>query len=296
MFHGMTPMFDAAPATLLPALLLGLGSAAALAWPLREPLTTRWRRGRIAKKPFPAEWRDILRRRVPQVQHLPADLQLRLKKLIQVFLAEKPFIGCAGLVVSEEMCVTVAAQACLLRLGQRGTLGGLDLYPGLRQVLLYPAPFIVDRLSSDGVLTSRDQSVRLGESWSQGQVILSWPDVLAGAATPDDGHNVVLHEFAHQLDQQGGAAANGAPWLPGGRRRRERWARVLGAEFAALQRRVARGEPAGLLDAYGAQDPAEFFAVATETFFERPQQMAVQHPALFEELSRCYRVQPLSWS
>ncbi|MEY4749605.1 MAG: hypothetical protein RIQ60_1819 [Pseudomonadota bacterium] len=283
-----------ATASLLPPLLLGLGSAAALAWPLREPLAMRWRRGRIARRPFPAEWRDILRRRVPLVQALPADLQLRLKKLIQVFLAEKPFIGCGGLLVSEEMRVTVAAQACLLRLGQRGPLAGLDLFPGLRQILLYPAPFIVEHEHNDGVLTRRDRSVRLGESSSQGQVVLSWPDVLAGAADPADGHNVVLHEFAHQLDQQGGAFANGAPWLPGGRRRRERWARVLGDEFAALRRRVARGET-GLLDAYGAQDAAEFFAVATEAYFEQPAQLAAQHPALFDELCACYRLKPLSW-
>jgi Mlc titration factor MtfA (ptsG expression regulator) len=142
------------------------------------------------------------------------------------------------------------------------------------------------------VLTRQGQAVLSGESWSQGQVILSWPDVVEGAALPDDGRNVVIHEFAHQLDQQSGAA-NGAPWLPG-RRRRERWAQVLGAEFAALQRRVAHGED-GLLDAYGAKDPAEFFAVASETFFEQPQQMAAQHAALFGEFSRYYRLQPLSW-
>jgi Mlc titration factor MtfA (ptsG expression regulator) len=279
------------PSAWLPLVLLVVLGLVAVAWPLREPVLRRWRRARIARQPFPAEWREILRRRVPQVNLLPADLQLRLKKLIQVFLAEKPFIGCAGLEVSVEMRVTIAAQACLLLLGRRSLITA-EVYPALRQILLYPAPFVVDRVRSDGVLTSQGPAVLAGESWSQGQVILSWPDVVEGAAQPADGRNVVIHEFAHQLDQQTGRA-NGAPWLAG-RRRRERWAAVLGAEFAALQRRVARGEP-GLLDAYGASDAAEFFAVASEAYFERPAHMAAEHPALFDELSRYYRVQPLSW-
>jgi len=132
-----------------------------------------------------------------------------------------------------------------------------------------------------------------GESWSQGQVILSWQDTLQGAAAPNNGQNVVIHEFAHQLDQEAGSA-NGAPVLA----RRDyyaRWAQVLGAEFAQLQARAAQGQPS-LLSDYGATDPAEFFAVASEVFFEQPQSMAVEHPALFRELSQFYRLNPLSWS
>ena len=123
-------------------------------------------------------------------------------------------------------------------------------------------------------------------------MILSWHDVLAGAAVPDDGRNVVIHEFAHQLDQESGAA-NGAPYL-GRRERYTRWAATLGAAYEALRERVAADAP-GVLDAYGAIDPAEFFAVASEAFFETPQALAAEQPELFSELSGFYRVDPLSW-
>jgi MtfA peptidase len=254
-----------------------------------QPLYTAWRRSRIRRRAFPAAWRDILRRRVPYVRGLPADLQLQLKRHMQVFLAEKPFIGCAGLTVTEEMRVTIAAQACLLLLNRRRP----TYYPQLRQVLVYPGAFAVDRVHTDAAGVQQEQRRALsGESWQQGQVILSWADTLAGAAGTDDGQNVVIHEFAHQLDQENGPA-NGAPTLSG-RRARERWARVMAAEFGHLQRDTAAGQPT-LLSSYGATSPAEFFAVASEVFFEQPQSLAAQHPGLFAELSRFYRLNPLSW-
>ena len=272
----------------VPLVILLVVTFALLAWLLREPLFAEWRRRRVKRQPFPPEWRQILRRRVPYFRSMPADLQLQLKKHVQVFLAEKAFIGCAGLVVTEEMRVTIAAQACLLLLNRR-----TDYFAGLRQILVYPVAFVVDSVRADGSGVLQDQRrVLAGESWSQGQVILSWEDTLSGAATSDDGRNVVIHEFAHQLDQQNGQA-NGAPWLPG-RARRARWARVFSAAFADLQERVATNRPS-LLSDYGATDPAEFFAVASEVFFEQPAQLADEHPALFIELSGLYRVNPLSW-
>jgi MtfA peptidase len=275
-FHPLATLFFVA---LMPVLL---------AWVLREPLLARWRQWRVGRQPFPAEWRRILRERVPYVASMPADLQLQLKKRMQVFLAEKPFIGCGGLQVSEDMRVTVAAQACLLLLNQRGAH-----YEDLRQVLLYPGPFVVDRARTDAMgLQHEQRQVLQGESWQQGQVVLSWPDVLEGAAIPDDGRNVVIHEFAHQRDQENGHA-NGAPLLFG-KRRRARWARVMTREYAALRRQVASDEPT-LMDAYGATAPAEFFAVASEVFFEQAALMAQQHPALYRELSGYYRINPLSW-
>jgi len=261
---------------------------ALLTWLLREPLFAEWRRARIRRQPFPAEWRQILRMRVPYFHTLPADLQLQLKKRMQVFLAEKPFIGCAGLVVTDEVRVTIAAQACLLILNRR-----TDYFANLRQVLVYPGAFIVDKVRADGAGVSHERRDALaGESWSLGQVILSWEDTLDGASVADDGRNVVIHEFAHQLDQANGPA-NGAPHLPS-RARRARWQQVLGAEFEALQRRVGAGE-ASLLSDYGAVDPAEFFAVASEVFFEQPERLAAEHAALYRELSGFYRVNPLSW-
>lgn len=266
-------------------LLLALAVAAWLAGP---PLWRAAQRRRVSSQPFPAAWRDVLRRRMPAFSALPADLQLQLKKHVQLLLAQKPFIGCAGLEITDEMRVLIAAQAGLLLLNRRN--GGFDR---LRQVLVYPGAFVVQRNEADGAgLAHESRRALSGESWQQGQVVLSWSDVLAGAADPGDGHNVVIHEFAHQLDQESGAA-NGAPWL-GRRERYARWAQVLGDEYAALRQRLAQGAP-GLIDGYAAHDPAEFFAVVSEHFFEQPAALATAHPALYAEFARYYRVDPLSW-
>lgn len=276
-------MSDFAPFMLLPALALAVFGWLAGPW-----LATEWRRAGVRRQPFPLAWREVLRQRMPAFRALPADLQLQLKKQAQVLLAEVPFIGCNGLVVTTEMRVLVAAQAALLLLNRRKAS-----FRNLRQVLLYPRPFIVDRTVPNGLgLVHDTRRVLSGESWQQGQVILSWPDVLAGAAVPDDGHNVVIHEFAHQLDQETGSA-NGAPYVQG-QQARQRWAETMKTEFEALQARLANGHP-GLIDAYGATDPAEFFAVTSELFFERPQALAEAHPQLFRELASCYRSNPLSW-
>jgi hypothetical protein len=209
---------------------------------------------------------------------------LRLKGLMQVFLAEKPIIGCQGLRITDEIRVTIAALACLPLLG-----AARGVYPDLRQVLVYPSSFVVERPVSEAGIQHEQRRVLAGESWQQGQVILAWDEVLRGAAHPGDGHNVVIHEFAHQLDR-----ANGAPAL-GSTAAYQRWSTVMQREFDALRWRLSTGEPT-LIDAYGATDPAEFFAVVSELFFERPQALAVHHPALFEELSGYYRINPTHWT
>jgi Mlc titration factor MtfA (ptsG expression regulator) len=264
-------------------LALVLLAAAIAAW----PLWVRWRRQRIAGRPFPPAWRRLLRRHVPLVSRLPARQQLRLKALMQVFLAEKPILGCRGLRVTDEVRVTIAALACLPLLG-----AARGIYPELRQVLVYPSAFIVDRPITQHGVQHDERRVLAGESWSQGQVLLAWDEVKRGAATPDDGHNVVIHEFAHQLDQAGGPA-NGAPALATAQDY-QRWSRVMQHEFDALRWRLAQGEP-GLIDAYAATDPAEFFAVISELFFERPAELAALHPALYAELRGYYRLDPASW-
>jgi MtfA peptidase len=247
------------------------------------------RRRRIRRQPFPAAWREVLRRRMPAYARLPVDLQLQLKKHIQVLVAEKPFIGCAGLVITDEVRVLIAAQAALLLLHRQA-----GYFVNLRQILVYPGAFVVDRSQPDELgLTHETRRALSGESWEQGQILLSWDDVLAGAADPNDGHNVVIHEFAHQLDQERGRA-NGAPWL-GRREGYASWARVLSGEFSALQVQLARGEAPPVIDAYAATNPAEFFAVVSEHFFEQPAALAAAHPALYAEFARCYRTNPLSW-
>lgn len=257
---------------------------AALAAPT---LARAWRRQRIVRRPFPAAWRDILRRQVPLVRELPAAEQLLLKKRIQVMLAGVPFIGCAGLEVSDEMRVTIAAQAAFLLLGRGGSFGNL------REVLVYPGHFVVPRSEvGAGGLVHEARDVLAGQSWQRGQVIVAWDAVRDGAADPHDGSNVVMHEFAHQLDQDTGAA-NGAPYVGRGAVQ-QTWARVMNLEFDALRARLARAEP-GLIGPYAATSPAEFFAVTTEMFFEKPAALAAERPELYEQLRRCYRLDPASW-
>ena len=183
------------------------------------------------------------------------------------------------------MRVTIAAMACLLLLGRSGEA----CYPRLRQVLVYPEPFVVPRrqLLPGGVVSEMPQALA-GESWAQGQVILAWSEVVAGAADPADGRNVVLHEFAHQIDQDGGDA-DGRPWQRDAALR-QRWAAVVDEGLARL-----REAPSEALDAYASTDPAEYFAVATEAFFERPQALRDAAAPLYEALVRLYRLDPAAW-
>ena len=224
---------------------------------------------------------------MPLVRELPPAQQLRLKKHVQVLLAEVPFVGCAGLDVSDEIRVTIAAQAAFLLLGRGGSFGNV------REVLVYPGHFVVPRAEAGaGGVVHEGRDVLAGQSWQRGQVIVAWDAVQAGAAEPHDGANVVMHEFAHQLDQDTGAA-NGAPYVGRGALQ-EAWARVMNQEFDALHARLACVEPS-LIGPYAATSPAEFFAVTTELFFERPSALAAERPALHEQLKRCYRLDPASW-
>jgi Mlc titration factor MtfA (ptsG expression regulator) len=269
----------------LPLLLLvvvALLTGAALVGP---PWLKARRRAQLRARPFPASWRRILRQRVPIVARLPSDLQIRLRGHIQVFLAEKPFIGCQGQAITDDVRVTIAAQACLLLLGHERP----DCFPRLRQILVYPDAFVVNRERPMGAgLVQEERRTMLGESWTQGQVILSWAEVVAGAADPSDGSNVALHEFAHQIDQDTGVA-DGRPWRPSSAKRR-RWSKVMAAALERL-----RNEPSTVINGYGASDPAEFFAVVTEIFFERPQDLAAEAPAVYGELVALYGVNPMAW-
>jgi hypothetical protein len=266
-------------------LVIGFITLSVIAWLVSGPFLLERRRKRLRAQPFPAAWGEILDRRVPYVRRLSPALRRQLEQHIQVFVAEKSFAGCDGLEITDEVRVTIAAQACLLILNRNS-----GYYPNLHQILVYPGAFVIERLRAEpsGILQEQRQ-VLSGESWTHGQVILSWEDTLHGAAVPDDGRNVVIHEFAHQLDQEKGYA-NGAPWL-GRRDRYPRWSQVLGWEFARLQAQAAMHEPT-LFSHYGATNPAEFFAVVSEVFFEQPREMAALHPELYEELRTFYRFSP----
>ena len=264
-------------------LLAALGAGMAFAW--RFPA---WRLKRALAVPIPAPWQAILARNIPIYASMSGELQHQLHKLVQQFLFQKKFVGCAGLDVDDTIRLTIAGQACLLLLNRP-----TRVYPQLRTVLVYPSAFLVPRKHVDdaGVVTEAPQDL-LGESWSDGRVILSWDHVQRGAGDWTDGQNVVLHEFAHQLDSESGSN-NGAPYL-GSETNYRSWSEVLSRDFASL-RTDAMYRQQSVMDHYGATSPAEFFAVATETFYEKPWQLAARHPDLFAELFKYYWVDPRAW-
>ena len=254
------------------------------------------RRKKLLATPFPPEWKQIIEARIPLFNRLSEPDQRELEGHIHVFLAEKRFEGCGGLKLTDEMKVCIAAQACLLLLHRDS-----DYYPGLRSILVYPSTYFVKsaRQAGTGVIEENHEA-RLGEAWHSGAVVLAWDSVLGGTSNPADGHNVVLHEFAHQLDFEDGRA-DGAPLLGSDTpfwRRRNRyatWAKVLSAEYEQL-RIKAEKEQRSVLDSYGATNPAEFFAVITEAFFEKPAQLRQKHPELYQELKEFYRQDPAQWT
>lgn len=267
------------------ALLLGGGISLAIALALLWP---GWRLRRALARPLAPRLCAILADNVAPYARMTPQLQDQLHKLVQHFLHQKKFVGCAGLDVNDEMRVTIAGQACLLLLNRPSRV-----YPALRVVLLYPSAFLVPRQQVDaaGVVTDARQDL-LGESWGDGRVVLAWDHVRRGAGHGSDGQNVVLHEFAHQLDSESGSN-NGAPYLGSASNYRS-WSAVLSRDFARLRTDAMLREQS-VLDHYGATSPAEFFAVATETFFEKPWQMAERHAELFSELRKYYRVDPRDW-
>jgi Mlc titration factor MtfA (ptsG expression regulator) len=262
------------------------GGAAVLV--LGMTLARRRRHHRALAAPFPQAWRAILHREVYLYQHLPDTLKEQLHNDIKRFLAEKTFEGCGGLTVTEEMKVIIAAEACLLLLNRP-----VRMFPHARAILVYPHPYVADAVVPLGTQYTTQPSVRAGESWQGGDVVLAWDYVAREAASPADGQNVVLHEFAHQLDQEDGHA-DGAPRLES-RSRYAAWARVFSAEYQQLLQDIAHHRP-HVLDEYGATNPAEFFAVATEAFFEQPGALHKRDPLLYEQLQQYYQLDPAAWS
>lgn len=243
-------------------------------------------RRELLSSPPPASWLPILQKTLPMIDRLSDEHRQQLFGKMQVFLAEKKFEGCGGQEISEEIRVTIAALACMLLLGRK-----TRIYPKLKTILVYPHTYKSGQKGMFG--GDNGASARLGESWDCGVVVLSWDSVIGGARNFEDGHNVTFHEFAHQLDQEDGAA-DGAPILQA-RSAYATWANVFNREYQSLVKTTRRGKK-DTMDRYGATNPAEFFAVATETFFEKPRQLKARHPALFEELRDYYNIDPTNWT
>ena len=211
--------------------------------------------------------------------------QRELERHVQIFVAEKNFEGCGSLELTDEIKVTIAAYACILLLHLHH-----DYYPRLQSILVYPDAYPVAEVRRvEGNIVIEGHELRAGESWRTGAIVISWNHVLHRPADPSGSRNVALHEFAHQLDEENGSA-DGAPVLPRSTTYAA-WARILGREFEALAEAAATNRPT-LLDKYGATNPAEFFAVITEYFFEQPLQLKERHPELYEELKLFYQQDP----
>lgn len=249
----------------------------------------RQRRRRLRKRAVPAQWQLILRGNFPLFHRLPAADQTELLGHVQVFMAEKQFEGCGGLRLTDEMRLTIATLACLLLLHRE-----TDYYPQLSTILVYPTTYITHgERHLEGPIWETGSQHLLGHTQHRlGTIVLAWDAVRRGAANSTDGRNVALHEFAHQLDFED-YATNGAPVLAS-RDESVEWARIMTREFNALRIADETGTPT-LLDTYGATNPAEFFAVVTEAFFERPLPLRARHPELYAALQRFYCQDPVRY-
>ena len=237
------------------------------------------RRRDILQTPFPQAWVEHLQRNMKHWSYLLAPEQQHLKELIQVFVHEKDWEGCGGLTLTDEVRVTIAGQACLLLLG-------LDhvLYRHVQSILVYPDTVVPAQMGSDGLVHHSSMPI-LGQAVYRGPVILVWDAVEHGGRHPSHGHNVVYHEFAHKLDMLDGHV-NGTPPLHSPEQY-ARWATVCTKAFNNLRARDARGQRT-FLDPYAGVNEAEFFAVATEYFFDQPVKMKQQHAALYDVLMGFY--------
>ena len=260
------------------------GGLAVLAWIVARGFLAARHRRALFENSLDAVARDALARWLPQAERMPAALRDRLERLTAVFVGEKAFVGCGGFQVTRETKVAIAAQACLLVVGRN-----THVYDRLHSVLVYPSQFVVpgEWHDEDGVVTEEPR-VLAGESWDVSRVILSWEDV-DSRGDPGEAYNVVIHEFAHYLDHESG----GAPWIAGTGARR-RWLRLLDEELERLRAQADAGARS-FLDAYAAEDRGEFFAVASEAFFEEPAAFARELPALYRALAGVYRLDPSAW-
>lgn len=250
-------------------------------------LNAKMRRNRFFATPFPRDWEKILCRNVPAYPTLPTGLREKYHRRIKEFLSEKTFEACGGLeTVSDEMAVTIAGYASLLSVNRTG-----PAWSTLHSVLVYPRSFAApgDESETEGGFVTREHGARDGESWTHGSVVFSWQRITRDIALHGNGQNVVIHEFAHQLDSDDGITG-GRPAFSDPADARA-WQTVAARELERL-----RSDDAGtILDEYGTENPAEFFAVSVEAFFEQPVATKRAHPELYDLLSRLFSLNPAEW-
>jgi Mlc titration factor MtfA (ptsG expression regulator) len=247
------------------------------------PWSKSHHRQELLAEPLPDTWRQYLQSNIALYRRLPPDAQRKLEDGTRIILAEKEWEGVQGLTLTDEIKVTISGMASLLVLGFDD-----EYYSNVETILVYPNSFVVTtvRSSTRGVFGEEEMTAS-GQAALQGPVIVSWADVRAGIAS--GGQNVVLHEFAHKIDMRDGSA-DGAPYLENAAQI-ETWSRVMSAEYQALVAQTQAGER-GVLNPYGATNAAEFFAVATETFFEKSQALLEVHPELYAVLRDFYHQDP----
>jgi len=245
---------------------------------------------KIMNQEFPEEWERIIETNLTLYKQLPKKLQKRLKQLVLLIIALKDFEGCGGLEITDEIKITIASEAAVLILNKNT----INPYPNLQTILVYPHAYVASsKQAIAGNLAIEDlPSARLGESWQYGDVIVAWDHAKQGGRNMDDGHNVVFHEFSHQLDQESGSA-NGAP--PMDKATYKTWGSILGQDYLDLCKKYNKHQK-DVIDSYGTTNPAEFFAVVTETFFEKPFQLMEAHPKLFKEMLLYYKLDPRDFS
>lgn len=244
-----------------------------------------WWRNRQLQQPFPAQWQAILETQVPLYGRLPRHLRHQHEQHVQLFLAEKTFYGCDGFEVDDTVRITIAGHACLLIIARN-----FSDFDAISSILVYPDEYHVREVESDGMVVSESSEIRSGEASSLGQVVLAWTDCEEGAVNSDGEHNVILHEFAHQLDYLDGTA-DGAPPLSGEQARH--WQDTMTRAYEQLRDSLSHHQPPWL-DPYGATDPAEFFAVLTETFFQQPDHLKSEQPEVYKALCGFFRFDPLN--
>jgi Mlc titration factor MtfA (ptsG expression regulator) len=246
------------------------------------------RRRKILAEPFPVRWEEIVRRNVSHYPRLTPAEQAKLRDITQVFITEKDWVGCGGLFVNEEMKVTIAALAALLLLGIEH-----DYYAHVKLVVVYPTAFHTPVADDEWEDDELSDTLASGQAVYRGPVLLAWDEVLPEGRNPDEGFNVVIHEFAHQLDYLDNLV-NGTPPLADAALE-ARWRYVMTVAYEDHRREVNRGADMTFFSEHAADSETEFFADATEAFYCRPSDMKADYPELYQLLEAYYRVDPEKW-